>query len=87
MKISKNKNNNSGFTIIELVVVIAALSALASFSIPSFLNSMKKNKDDTDFRLVKLSYETRDEQCLCCNIKQTDIITENELAFAIYDMP
>ena len=48
-------------------------------------NSMKKNKDDTDFRLVKLSYETRDEQCLFCNIKQTDIITENELAFAIYD--
>jgi len=45
MKISKNNRNNSkGFTLIELVVVIAGLAALASFSIPNFLNSIKLNK-------------------------------------------
>ena len=45
MKISNSKNKyNGGFTIIELVVVIAGLAALASFSIPSFLNSIKLNK-------------------------------------------
>ena len=45
MEISKNKNtNNTGFTLVELVVVIAGLAALASFSIPGFLNSMKLNK-------------------------------------------
>ena len=45
MKISKNKNpNNDGFTLVELVVVIASLAALASFSIPNFLNSIKLNK-------------------------------------------
>ena len=45
MEISKNKKtNNTGFTLVELVVVIAGLAALASFSIPGFLNSMKLNK-------------------------------------------
>ena len=45
MTISKNKNTNKdGFTLIELVVVIGSLAALASFSIPNFLNSIKLNK-------------------------------------------
>ncbi len=45
MKISSNKNkDNKGFTLIELVVVIGGLAALASFSIPNFLNSMKLNR-------------------------------------------
>ena len=45
MRVSKIKNkDNGGFTLIELVVVIAGLAALASFSIPSFLSSMKLNK-------------------------------------------
>ena len=45
MKISKNKNkDNEAFTIVELIIVIAGLSALASFSIPSFLNTVKLNK-------------------------------------------
>ena len=43
MTISNNKYN-SGFTLIELVIVIAGLSALASFSVPNFLNSIKLNK-------------------------------------------
>ena len=45
MKISSNNNNNNdGFTLIELVVVIAGLAALSSFTIPNFLNSIKLNK-------------------------------------------
>jgi len=45
LKISnKNKKNNSGFTLIELVLVIGGLAALASLSLPSFLRSVKYNK-------------------------------------------
>ena len=43
MKISK-KDNNYGFTLVELMVVIAGLAALSAISIPSFLNSIKLNK-------------------------------------------
>ena len=44
MKISNIKKNNKGVTLVELVVVIAGLSALASFTIPNVLNSIKLNK-------------------------------------------
>ena len=38
------KKANDGFTLVELVVVIGALSALASFAIPNVLNSIKLSK-------------------------------------------
>jgi len=44
MDISNIKNEDNGFTLIELVIVIAGLATLMSFSIPNFLNSMKLNK-------------------------------------------
>ena len=48
MKISKKRKANhykySGFTIIELVVVIAGLSALSAFAIPSVISSIKLSK-------------------------------------------
>ena len=45
MKISKKSNyKNEGFTIMELIVVVAGLSILASISIPNILGRMKLNK-------------------------------------------
>ena len=45
MKISNTKAKNfRGFTLIELVIVIAGLSALSSITIPGFLASLKLNK-------------------------------------------
>ena len=48
MKISKKKNininNKQGFTLVELVVVLAGLSALAAFTIPNVLNTIKINR-------------------------------------------
>ena len=48
MKISTKRIANhymySGFTIVELVVVIAGLSALSAFAIPSVISSIKLSK-------------------------------------------
>ena len=46
MKISQNNKykDQQGFTLIELVVVLAGLSALAAFTIPNVLNTIKLNK-------------------------------------------
>ena len=39
--IKKNKKLNQGFTLIELIIVIAGIAALGSFTIPGLLNSIK----------------------------------------------
>ena len=45
MKISRNINNNQkGFTLVELVIVIAGIAALGAFAIPSVLNTIKLNR-------------------------------------------
>lgn len=45
MKISKsNIKNNSGFTIVELIVVVLGLAALSSISIPNVIKYVKTNK-------------------------------------------
>jgi len=46
MKISNpnDSNNNEGFTLIELVVVVLGLATLAGLTLPSFLNSIKLNR-------------------------------------------
>ena len=45
MKISRLKTYN-GFTIIELIVVIAGLATLAGISIPAYVDTIKLNKSE-----------------------------------------
>jgi diadenosine tetraphosphate (Ap4A) HIT family hydrolase/5-methylcytosine-specific restriction endonuclease McrA len=48
-------------------------------------NAMKRDRDDTDFRKVRESYQQREEGCLFCEISEDRIIAANELAYAIRD--
>jgi ATP adenylyltransferase len=48
-------------------------------------NAMKRDRDDTDFREIRESYNHRKDDCLFCNIKNERIVAENELAYAILD--
>ena len=47
-------------------------------------NSIKKDLDDTDFAVVRESYNNRVADCLFCDLELRSI-EENELAFMIYD--
>jgi diadenosine tetraphosphate (Ap4A) HIT family hydrolase/5-methylcytosine-specific restriction endonuclease McrA len=48
-------------------------------------NTQKSNKDDTNVRKIKDSYNDRDKECIFCNISKNKIIKENELAVMIED--
>jgi ATP adenylyltransferase len=47
-------------------------------------NANKRDTDDTDFRTLNVKYETRQSDCIFCNISR-NIIAENELSVAFYD--
>jgi len=48
-------------------------------------NSMKRDRDDTDFRKIRESYKNKDKDCLFCNLEEKKIIHENNLACVIAD--
>ena len=48
-------------------------------------NAMKRDRDDTDFREVKDSYQFRQSSCIFCELPSDRIVAENELAYAIRD--
>ena len=48
-------------------------------------NAMKRDKDLTDFRKVKESYEVREEGCLFCEIQKERILDEDNLFYVIRD--
>ena len=48
-------------------------------------NSMKRDRDATDFRKVRESYEHRELGCAFCEVPEERVLRENELAYAIRD--
>ena len=48
-------------------------------------NSMKRDRDDTDFREVVASYKNRDDSCPFCSFENSDIIDSEELAVTVRD--
>lgn len=48
-------------------------------------NAMKRDRDDTDFRKVRESYEHREKDCLFCEIDKVRVLSENQLGYLILD--
>ena len=48
-------------------------------------NSMKRDRDDTDFRSISESYNDRKEGCLFCVTKPDQLVDENELCYTWKD--
>lgn len=48
-------------------------------------NAMKRDRDSTDLREHNHQYQHRVEGCLFCDIDKTRIVSENHLAYLIYD--
>jgi ATP adenylyltransferase len=47
-------------------------------------NAQKQNKDDTDFRDLEKIYDTKDRNCVFCNVQKVEL--KNSLAMIIDDM-
>lgn len=52
------KYKKHGFTLVELIVVIAIIGVLAAFLVPSLMGYVKKSKRSTDVTSAKTIYDT-----------------------------
>ncbi len=50
------KNNNKGFTLAELLIVVAIIAVLVAISIPVFTGSLTKAKEATDMANLRAAY-------------------------------
>ena len=48
-------------------------------------NSQKRDTDKTDFRNISSIYDHKEKDCIFCNLKDREMLFENNLALAFYD--
>ena len=52
------KNNNKGFTLAELLIVVAIIAVLVAIAIPIFSSQLEKSREATDIANVRSAYAT-----------------------------
>ena len=70
------KSNKKGFTLVELVVVIAIIGVLAAILVPTMMNYVKKARLKTANANAKLIFTT-------CNNTASDMIADNKSVTAL----
>lgn len=50
------KNNNKGFTLMEMLIVVAIIAVLVAIAIPVFTNQLEKAREATDMANVRSAY-------------------------------
>ena len=52
------KKNNKGFTLAELLIVVAIIAVLVAIAIPVFTSQLEKSREATDLANVRSAYAT-----------------------------
>ena len=50
------KNNNKGFTLAELLIVVAIIAVLVAIAIPVFTSQLEKSRESTDAANIRAAY-------------------------------
>ena len=50
------KNNNKGFTLMEMLIVVALIAVLVAIAIPVFTNQLEKAREATDEANIRSAY-------------------------------
>ena len=50
------KNNNKGFTLMEMLIVVAIIAVLVAIAIPVFTNQLEKSREATDAANIRAAY-------------------------------
>lgn len=73
----KKKSNKKGFTIMEMLIVVAIIAVLAAIAIPTMSSALTKSKEATDVANLRAAYAEA----------QVKILTEEATPTAAYTAP
>lgn len=69
----EKKNNKKGFTLAELLIVVAIIAVLIAIAIPVFTTQLEKSKEATDVANLRGAYAAATTAVLTGEINGTDI--------------
>ena len=72
--IKKAKENKQGFTLAELLIVVAIIAVLVAISIPIFTSQLEKSKEATDAANLRAAYA----ECAAAALTETEDKTTAE---------
>lgn len=67
----KRKRNRSGFTLMEMLIVIALIAVLIAIAIPVFASQLEKSREATDLANVRAAYAQVSTEALLGNSETT----------------
>lgn len=69
------KNNNKGFTLAELLIVVAIIAVLVAIAIPVFTTQLEKSREATDISNVRSAYAEAMAAYMADGAKETKTAT------------
>lgn len=69
-----HKNNKKGFTLAELLIVVAIIAVLVAIAIPVFTNQLEKSREATDEANIRSLYAETVAAVLGCDPLPNDIL-------------
>lgn len=74
----KKKSNKKGFTIMEMLIVVAIIAVLAAIIIPTFSSALTKSKEAADVANIRAAYAEVQVEVITEGLASTSYKTELE---------
>jgi prepilin-type N-terminal cleavage/methylation domain-containing protein len=71
-KLIKKRNNKKGFTLAELLIVVAIIAVLVAIAIPIFTSQLEKAREATDLANIRSAYAEASAAALSDEGKEVD---------------
>ena len=74
------KNNNKGFTLAELLIVVAIIAVLVAIAIPVFTQQLERSREATDLSNIRAAYAEAVADYLASGAKSSKVASVNRVA-------
>ena len=73
--LKKAKDNKKGFTLAELLIVVAIIAVLVAISIPIFTSQLEKARESTDAANIRAAYAEAAAEAITADTKTTTSVS------------